>query len=944
MQIARIQYLCCFALTLSATASCVWAADISAQPTTTLVTQLGDRMPGHWLASAGFETIAWQVPGFVGPFQIEKEQLASIQIQHETKAPQIDGTYRCELVGGDVLYGNPLSLDEAELVFEVPGSGTLRIERSHLRKLSPWIDTGQEVDTTPLALDDWKGEHLAWKETAGRITAVEDNAELTTSLRLGIKSQLSLRIGWEGKEGRPDFRIDFGCFAWDLGLRLETWQDRLVFVAESSDAADILLITKTSNRSRELLLNVFIDSDEETILVATDDGKRLGQFDWAGMIGSNFRIQSRKKGLHFYSATMTPWDGSSPERLDTAQSSVQYKDGKTENATPTAWNPKTQGWTLAFAGDIAEENKTEEVAADDADDDSKDDNADEADVEESKPIERQVSSDKIISLLFAESLATENGQAKPATVHIVSRTGMRFSGEITKLREHAIELRCRGVKDPIVLPLGNLRSLVFLEKSEPEKTKLAKYPRLQIGNASIGGQLVGGKGNDQATALVWKPTASKTASALSHEASGAIIYRVPPLPKKKKPPQQPVRQNNGLLGRLARVLGNESSKTTNRSSKTSLEPTLHLRSGDSIPCQPKRIDSQGVTFTSSVTEATFAPLATIKALVLVGNFKPAQVTKEQRDRLLTLPRIQQEYPPTHLLLSIDGDLLRTRVTAMDDQHIISEVRLSPVKVPRNRVAAIAWLHQDELEKDKKGSPDPTPSFLRVQAVQSDGIRLTFRPQEFADGVLSGTSEVFGNCRVKVAEVDQLLFGNAIQEALKEQSHQLLALKTAILPRFVTAENSSPVNAGQGSALVGKQAPPIKLKNLDGSKFDLADHRGKVVVLDFWATWCGPCIQWMPQLEEIVANYPDQQVELVTINLLQEKEVVQPALERMQISPVVLLDLDGVVSDAYQATAIPQTVIIDQQGKVARLFIGGSQQLKQPLIEALDTLTSGKPAN
>jgi hypothetical protein len=64
-------------------------------------------------------------------------------------------------------------------------------------------------------------------------------------------------------------------------------------------------------------------------------------------------------------------------------------------------------------------------------------------------------------------------------------------------------------------------------------------------------------------------------------------------------------------------------------------------------------------------------------LVLVGGFQPARVTQEQRDRLLTLPRIQQEYPPTHLLLSTDGDLLRTRLLAMDDDSIITEVRLNP---------------------------------------------------------------------------------------------------------------------------------------------------------------------------------------------------------------------------------------------------------------------------
>ena len=974
MQIARFRYVCFFALSLSAMASCVWAANRSSkQPTTTLVTQLGDRLPGHWLATDSVETIAWQVPGFVGPFQIAEEQLASIQFQHQAKAPTIKGTYRCELVGGHVLFGNPLQLDNTELVFEVPGSGALKIERSHLRKLSPWIDSGQEIATTPIALDDWKGEHANWQKSSGRITALKKNAELTTSLPLGEKSQISLRIAWEGLQGVPDFRIDFGSnSSWDNGFRIETWQNRLVFVAESPNAANVLLVTKTVNHAGELRLNVFFDAEKETVLVTTDSGETLGQFEWNESLGRYFRILAHKKGLHFYHATVTPWDGSSPDRLDTAESRVHYKNGKSENATLTGWDAKKQEWTLTFKEDSpvedeveeATEETQEEVTADEVDegadgeeakDEHKEDNEAEtkADEKNRAPIARQVASTEIVSFLFANKINDEQTNA----VQVVSRTGMRFSGEITKLEEQAIELRCRGINGPVVFPLTNLRSLVFLKQPEAHDTKkvtkLNKFPRLQLGDASIGGQLVSGKGNDQATALVWKPKASKNASAISHKASGSVTYRIPPPPKKKTSKPQPARRNNGFFGGLARILGDAETRSSKKPTKLSSEPTLHLRSGDSIPCQPKRIDSQGVTFTSAVTEATFAPLESIKALVLVSNFKPAQVTQEQRDRLLTLPRMQQEYPPTHLLLSVDGDLLRTRVTAMDDKHIHSEVRLNAVKIPRGRVAAIAWLHEEKLEKgpgngknekDTQEKPNAANPFLRVQAVQSDGIRLTFRPQTFDDGVLSGKSDIFGNCRVEVAKVDQLLFGQAIFEALKKQSHQLLALKPAIVPRFVTAESDAPSNDGRGSVLVGKKAPPIKLKKLDGTKFDLTDHRGKVVVLDFWATWCGPCIQWMPQLEEIVANYPEQEVQLVTINLLQEKEVVLPALERMQIHPTVLLDLDGVVTDAYQATAIPQTVIIDQQGKVVRLFIGGSQQIKQPLIEALDALTSRPAAN
>ncbi len=891
------------------------------KPTATLITHLGDRLPGHWLATKDLKAIDWQTKGFVGPFQFERERVAAIQFRHEAKVPPIEGTYRCELVNGNVFYGNPLAVDDMELVFEVPGSGELRIGRDRLRKLSPWVDAGQSVSSTPTSLYRWQGAYIGWQESAGRITARQDHAELTSSLQLGEKSQTTIRVAWDGQ---PDFRIDFGSNdAYDQGLRLETWEKQLVLVAESSDVADVVLVANDLGTAGEFLINVFSYAGKQKILVTDENGNKLGEFSWEEGFGSKFRIQARKKGLHFYSATVTPWDGSSPELFKLEQPSIRFKDGHTEQAAITAWNPDSQEWTVLPLGDTSE----------------------------SEPAERQVSETDIISILWGGKSSNEDAAVQKDLVQAVLRTGMRFTGKIVSLKNHAVELRCKGVKDPITLSLASLQSVVFLYQPDMTNTETSKLPRLQIGAAFIAGHLVEAQVDEnddkQATALVWKPNASRTAAAISNSASGSIVYRKPPPPPVIKTEPTPVQRNPGIVAGIVRLFSGSPAKRAAKTvpSATSSGPTLHLRSGDTIPCEPKRIDARGVTFTSSVTEATFAAKEKIKALVLVSNQQPARVTEEQRDRLLTLPRMQQEYPPTHLLLSVDGDLLRTRVTAMDEKFITTEIRLNSVNLPRERVAAIAWLHQEEnQEEGEKSAGNSSDGLLQVQAVRSDGIRLSFHPGKFAEGVLHGLSSVFGKCRVDVSEVDKLLFGRAIQESLKNQSHQLLALKPAIAPRFVTAGEEAATDIGQGSALVGQEAPAILLKDIDGKRFDLSEHRGKVVVLDFWATWCGPCIQWMPQLEEIVGKYSAEEVELVTINLLQEKDAIGPVLERMQMNPTVLLDIDGVVADAYQAISIPQTVIIDQQGEVARVFIGGSPQIKQPLVDVLDVLTSGSAAN
>ncbi len=895
-------------------------------PATTLVTHLGDRIPGRWLASANLETIDWQVEGFVKPFQFEPQYLAAIQVHHTTQAPPPVGTYRCELANGDVLQGTPIAISDDEFVLDVPSTGHVRIERSRLRKLAPWRGDGQSVNTTPMMLNGWQGSHEAWSESAGRITAEEDGAELTTVLSLGSRSHFSIKLAWEGV---PDFRIDFGSgyvtAEWDWGLRLETWQDQLVLVAEGPKEADLLFIKKLALQADGLTLSIYIDRRQQKILVTSETGKKIGEFAWEDGWNSKFRVLARKKGLHFYSATVTPWDGVSPMPYDAAQPSVRYKDGKVVNATVTSWNADSQEWTIAPNASAAE--SPEAATAPEAED-------------------QTVSSDQIESLTFAGTVDHNLG-----SVQAVFRNGMRLSGELIKFSDHAVWLSGIGIKDPISIPLSNLHSLGFLQNGDPKIKKPSDSARLDMGNVSIAGRLISSPSTPQASTLVWKPDASKNASPIASNASGSIVYREPPRPIAKKVPTVRPLNNRGVVQGIVRLFAKptptKQPTAPISASVNSLQgPTLHLRSGDSIPCQPKRIDSEGVTFSSPATDATFAPHKMIKALVLVDNYRPARVTKQQRDRLLTLPRIQQEYPPTHLLLSIDGDLLRSRLISMDDKSIVAEVRLNPLTVPRPKVAAIAWLHKDELTEDEQRendneeatSADQSPTF-RVQAIQSDGIRLTLRPQKFEAGVLHGVSDVFGNCHVKVSQVDKLLFGHAIAEAIKHQSHQLLTLKPAIIPRFVTADASTSAEAGQDSALVGKMAPPIKLKRLDGTQFDLANQKEKVIVLDFWATWCGPCIQWMPQLEQIVSNYSDRDVELITINLLQDKEAIEPALERMKINPTTLLDIDGVVADAYQATAIPQTVIIDQQGKVVRLFIGGSPQLKQPLVEALDELTS-----
>ena len=117
------------------------------------------------------------------------------------------------------------------------------------------------------------------------------------------------------------------------------------------------------------------------------------------------------------------------------------------------------------------------------------------------------------------------------------------------------------------------------------------------------------------------------------------------------------------------------------------------------------------------------------------------------------------------------------------------------------------------------------------------------------------------------------------------------------------------------------APDFTLKSLTGENLKLSELRGNVVLLNFWASWCGPCRQEMPLLEKMHNKYKGLGFTVMGVNVEEDSSKAKAMAKKDKLSFPVLFDTQSQVSKAYQVSAMPSTVIIDRDGKVRYLHKG-----------------------
>jgi len=130
--------------------------------------------------------------------------------------------------------------------------------------------------------------------------------------------------------------------------------------------------------------------------------------------------------------------------------------------------------------------------------------------------------------------------------------------------------------------------------------------------------------------------------------------------------------------------------------------------------------------------------------------------------------------------------------------------------------------------------------------------------------------------------------------------------------------------------VDMEAPPkpepfpaaeFTLNDLEGKKASLSDYKGKKLIINFWATWCVPCVEEMPELEELYKERKSGGLEMLMINAKESKEVVKKYIEKNDYTFRILLDEKGAVMRDYQVFGLPSTFFIDENGIVQYSYMG-----------------------
>ena len=317
------------------------------------------------------------------------------------------------------------------------------------------------------------------------------------------------------------------------------------------------------------------------------------------------------------------------------------------------------------------------------------------------------------------------------------------------------------------------------------------------------------------------------------------------------------------------------------------------------------------------------------------------IDDETRQITLTIPRFRRDAPPTHVLIAPNGDVLRGRLIAIHSDSVEFESRLEVFRFPRERVATIVWIKNPDRNRDA-GDPveeievDSASSTV-LQTVLNGGFLVSMTPARLSNGLLYGDSPVLGRCSVPAATISRLYLGDPEQRNSTAAYSQWRA-RHGLEPDWDIAKSDG--GNADGSELIGQAAADFELPQVDGETFRLSEHAGKIIVLDFWATWCRPCVAALPDYVEATRHFHESELVFVAVNIEESPQQIRAFLKEHQLDMRVAIDGGSEVALQYQVGGIPHSLIISPEGTIEYVHVGYDPDAGSEIQRVAEAILSG----
>ena len=915
----------------------------------------GGFVAGSMANKATAASIAINCSAFKSPIELEVASIRSIdQLDRNQPSEPIKQTFI--LAGGNSISGELTKLDDKSVTVKSPGLGEITFPREMLREFSDSSFAGRLVYSGPRTGVDWRSTEKPedWSFEAGSISTSKAGACIVGDVNLPDKCEVRFALSWTRT---PDFVLSLGCSKDskggdnDAAVRLEIWDGDLAMVREVGGNADVALIADYTGENNRLNLIVYLDQAAGLAVVSTLNGKLLERLELKSeKVKTGRYVKLSNHGQENYQSVfrlerfeVREWDGHLPDGNGKDQGQITSTKGEAIDGTLGNLNAET-GEVQILHGDKEPTNvKITDIrrvllggSA----------------TEEEKPTPPPVQETKPVQ----EKPLEEPKSIQAIEVELSDRS--RFSGKWLESEGGIVTFDVAGI-GPLHFDVNDVVGLVgtadAYKNSNASSDEANPKGRLLTTTCELPGVMASHEDAGIKTFL-WHAESATAPVALSEFSSGKVEFG-PSTTKVSNTARAKATAEVQAQALLPLIKQRASTATRAASSPRARRMTIGLefRTGDVVEGIVKAVDEKGVTFVSESTQTTFVPNSNMESITLRPSRDAVNETPQKLERLMIVPRSMKADPPTHLLISTSGDYLRGRLVSLNESKTTIEVRLENIELPTEQIAQIYWLHDrqwdkpanaDQAVKEPQDKPADQPAVenesqeFQVHAIRKDSRGITFVPKGMENGKLLGKSFLLGDCEQTLTDLQMILFGRDVGAQARALKKELWKLSLAQLPK-VYQEGEGGASAESQSPLVGKPAPDFKLKALDNSSYQLSKYVGKVVVLDFWASWCGPCMKTMPEVDRVVKEIGGNQVELVAINLQEGKERINTAVARLAIAATVLLDVDGEVAQLYQANAIPQTVIIDRTGVVTHLFVGGGNKFVEEFSTALKATLDAK---